>query len=396
MLPLRPLALLVGALFAAPVLAGPLDAWHLYAGVGYGHDDNLLRVPDNAPAFDNTRGDSWWQGDAGFLFDNTYSRQRITAVAKLSDVRFSHFKQLNYQGKDLAATWYWQLGNHLSGQAGSTYTKVLAPYTDFYTSQRNLRVQKRNFVDGAWNFHPSWRARAAFAREKWSYELTSQLFNNRTEDTTELEGDYVPANGNTVGLVLRKIKGRYPYGRPVGFFIVNNDFTQDEIKARLNWIITGSTTVQALAGYAKRDQPSFGSGTTKGANGRITLLYTPRGKIGYNAAIWRDFAPLESTLVAYTLNKGGSVGAIWDATAKLKVEGSAVYEHRQYDPRQGVVAPSDISDSLRTATVRATWTVRPAVQVAAAFVHQSRSGSIALGTGSYSSNMITLNASAQF
>jgi hypothetical protein len=40
--------------------------------------------------------------------------------------------------------------------------------------------------------------------------------------------------------------------------------------------------------------------------------------------------------------------------------------------------------------------VRPAIQLAAAMVHQSRTGSVTLGTGSFSSNMVTLNASAQF
>ena len=42
----RPLALLLCTLFALPAGAGPNDALHLYAGVAYGHDDNLLRVPD--------------------------------------------------------------------------------------------------------------------------------------------------------------------------------------------------------------------------------------------------------------------------------------------------------------------------------------------------------------
>jgi exopolysaccharide biosynthesis operon protein EpsL len=394
MLRSRPLALLVGALFASPAFAGPNDALHAYAGLGWGHDDNLLRVSDNQPAFDNTRADSWTTAEGGFLFDHMYSRQRITATAKLSRVSFDHFKQLDYTGKDMQATWFWQLGNHLEGQAGTTYSKVLAPYTDFYTSQRNLRETRHHFFDGAWHFHPSWRARAAFSRDKYNYELTSQRFNDRTEDTTELEGDYVPASGSTVGLVLRRIRGKYPFGRPIGPFVVNNDFKQDELKARVNWLITGSTTLQALAGYAKRDQPSFGA-STSGANGKATLLYAPRGKVSYNASVWRDFAPLESTTVSYTLNKGASVGATWDATAKIKVDANAVYERRSYNPRFDV-GSIDLKDTMRTGTVRATWTVRPAIQVAAAFVHQSRSGSIALGTGPFTSNMVTLNASAQF
>jgi hypothetical protein len=163
----------------------------------------------------------------------------------------------------------------------------------------------------------------------------------------------------------------------------------------VDWLVTGTTTIQALAGYAKRDQPSFGD-SKSGANGKVTAFYTPRGKVTYNASVWRDFAPIESRLVSYTLNKGASAGATWDATGKIRVEANAAYERREYNPATNAAGLGDMRDSLRTGTVSATWSVRPRVQVVTAFVHQSRSGSVSLGTGSFKSNSITLTASAQF
>jgi hypothetical protein len=234
-----------------------------------------------------------------------------------------------------------------------------------------------------------------YSTEKFTYEATGQRFNNRTEDVTEIEGDYTPASGSTVGLVARRIKGKYPFPRPFGAVLLNDDFTQDELKARVNWLATGSTTIQALAGWARRDQPSFG-GRTSGANGKITALYAPRGKLTYNASVWRDFAPLESRVVSYTLNNGASVGATWDATAKIKVDANAIYERRKYNPRGSVPNAADLRDSIRSASLRAVWSVRPAIQLSAGFVHQSRSGSVTLGTGSFKSNSVSLTASAQF
>jgi exopolysaccharide biosynthesis operon protein EpsL len=395
MLSSRTLPLLIGALYASAASAGPNDALHVYGGLGWAHDDNLLRVPDGQPPFDNTFADSWTTAEAGLLFDKMYSRQRLAAIAKVSKVNFDHFKQLNYQGKDLMGTWYWQLGNHLEGQAGATYTQILAPYTDFDSSQRNLRQERKEFVDGAWRFHPSWRARVGYTTDKFTYEASGQRFNNRTEDTTELEGDYLPASGSTFGLVARHIKGSYPYLRPSGTQLVNDDFTQDELKARVNWIVSGTTTVQGLAGWTRRDQPSFG-GDTSGINGRITVLYAPAGKLSYNAAVWRDFAPLESTTVNYTLNDGASVGASWVPTAKLKVDASAIYERRNYNPSGTFTGSGDLRDSIRSASLRAVWTVRPAIQLVAGFVHQSRNGSVTVGTGSFTSNSVSFTASAQF
>lgn len=393
----RPLALLILSTFAAiPAGAGPNDALHVYGGLAYGHDDNLLRVPDDQPAFDNTRGDSWWTREGGLIFDKMYSRQRITLVGKLSKTNFDHFKQLDYDGKDLSANWAWQLGNHLEGRIGTSYQQVLAPYTDFRSSERNLRKTRSKYAEGAWRFHSAWRARAGFQRDEYTYEATSNRFNNRTEDASELELDYLARSGSTVGLVARHVKGSYPYPRPIGPFTVNSGFTQDELKARVRWLMSGSTTIDALVGYTRRKQPSFGTGETSGVAGKINATWQPRGKMTYKASVWRDFAPLESTLVSYTLNKGASVGAQWDATAKISVNADAVFERRNYEARQNLPGAVDLEDSLRTISARVTWRPRPTIQVQGGVANQKRSSAATIGTNGFKSNSVTLTANAQF
>jgi len=393
-----PLALLA-CLAAAQAGAGPGDGLQLVASLAYGHDDNLLRVPDGSPGFDNTRSDSWWTREAGLVFDQTYGRQRIAAVARLSRSDFDHFRQLNYDGKDLQANWYWQLGNRLQGKAGTSYQQVLAPYTDFFSAERNLRKTRSSYVDGSWRFHAAWQVRAGYRRDRYEYDAASQRFNNRTEETPEIELDYLARSDSTVGLVARRVKGSYPFLRPVGPFNLNNDFTQDELKARVKWNASGVTTVEALAGHTRRKQPSFGEGSTSGLTGKVKATWQPHGKMTWTAAVWRDFAALESTIVSYTLNKGASAGAQWDATARIRVNADLVAERRNYNARGNTVLaiPGDaLRDSLRTASLRATWSPRPTLQVTAGYAHQARSGAAALGTGSFTSNSVTLSASAQF
>jgi exopolysaccharide biosynthesis operon protein EpsL len=393
----RILCVLAAALCGAQAAAqdAPARSLQVYGGLGYGHDDNLLRVPDGAPAFDNQLGDSWYQADAGLLFDHTYSRQRISAKASLSKVKFDHFRQLDYDGEDLQGKWNWQVGNHLEGALGAGYNQALAPYTDFRSDQRNLRQQRRVFADGAWRFHPSYRLRAAASKEKFTYELTEQSVNDRTENSYEIGADYLPKSGSEIGLVLRTIKGKYPNRRPFGGRLLNDDYDQDEVKARVVWIASGTTTVQALAGWTKRRQPALGDDTS-GLNGRVSAEYKPNGKSSYTAALWRDFAPIESIFVNYTLNKGVSLAAAWDASAKVKVEALATYERRNYNARLLAVGNGDLDDSLRSATVRATWSPLRALRLSAALAHQARSGSEFIGTGKFSSTSIVLNAIAQF
>ena len=399
---LRPLAALLGALFLLPFQpaaaqsgAQPEEGLRLYGGIGWGYDDNLLRVPDDRPAFGGKRSDRWRQADAGVVYNKRISRQRIAVVAKVSKVDFDFFKQLDYDGRDLQATWQWELGNKLEGQAGASYERTLAPYTDFYSDERNLRERRREWFDAGWKMHPSWKLRAGFNRDRYEYELLRQRFNNRTEKAYETELLYTPKSGSSVGLVARRVEGTYPVRRPLPG-APSDDFTQDELKVRVNWYATGSTTLQALGGYVRREQPSFGDGKTSGFNGRLNAYYQPRGKVSYNASVWREFAPIESTVVSYTLNKGASAGASWQATGKIKLDANLAYEKRAYNPRVILDGAAELDDSLRTASLRATWKVKRKVTVTGGWQHQKRSGARTLNLVGFDANTVTVSANVLF
>ncbi len=376
------------------------EGLRLYGGIGWGYDDNLLRVPDGRPAFGGKRSDSWRQVDAGAAYDKHIGRQRVAVVAKASKLNFDHFDQLDYDGRDLEGTWFWEVGNKFDGQLGARYERTLAPYTDFFSDERNIRELRRQWVDAGYKLNPGWKLRAGFTRERFEYELLRQRGNDRTERAGEAELLYTPRSGSSVGLVARRLKGAYRFRRPAADGVLGDDFTQDELKLRVQWIGTGVTRLQALAGYVRREQPSFGEGKTSGFNGRLSAFVTPSGKLSYEASLWREFAPIESTIASYTLNRGASVGASWLATGKLKIDASAAYEERAYNQR-AVADPSfnggrDLTDSLRRASLRATWQVKRKVAFSAGWQHQRRSGSPVLGLGSFDANTVVLNANLLF
>lgn len=384
--------LLPDAAFAAE----PEEGLRLYAGLGWGYDDNLLRVPDNRPAFGGSKSDRWRQLEAGLLYDKRISRQRLALVAKASKVDFDRFNQLDYNGRDLQGTWFWEAGNKFDGQLGALYNRSLAPYTDFYSDQRNVRERRREWVDAGVKLHPSWQLRAGYTRERYDYELLTQRWNDRTEKTSELQLLHSARSGNTVGLVARRVKGVYPFRRPVLSGVLVDDFTQDELKLRVDWSGGGAASLQALAGYVRREQLSYGEGKTSGFNGRLNTRWAPKGKLAWQASLWREFAPIESTVVSYTLNRGASAGATWAATGKVTVEAKAAYEERAYNARAAFAGTGGLTDSLRTASLRATWQARPKVALSAGWQFQSRSGSENLGLGKFDANTVTLGASVLF
>ncbi|RZA34015.1 MAG: exopolysaccharide biosynthesis protein EpsL [Lysobacteraceae bacterium] len=393
------MAAMCGALFILPAHQAAAqqqeEGLKLYGGIGWGYDDNLLRVPKDRPAFGGKRSDRWRQAEAGVVYNKRISRQRVALVAKVSKVNFDHFKQLDYDGRDLQATWLWELGNKFDGQAGAMYERTLAPYTDFFSDERNLRERRREWFDAGWKMHPSWKLRAGVNRDRYEYELQRQRFNNRTEKAYETELLYTPRSGSSVGLVARRVEGDYPVRRPRPG-APTDDFTQDELKVRVNWYATGTTTLQALGGYVRRDQPSFGDGKTSGFNGRLNATYQPRGKMTYTASVWREFAPIESTIVSYTLNKGASVGAAWAATGKIKVDANVAYEKRAYNARSAFEGSGELDDSLRTASLRATWQVRRKVTVSSSWINQKRSGARSLNLVGFDANTVMVNANVLF
>lgn len=387
----------LAALSALPAMAAePEEGIHLVGGIGWAYDDNLLRIADDEQPFGGRRSDSYRTGEAGVVVNKRISRQRVAASAKVSKVKFDHFDQLDYDGRDVQANWNWAVGNKLEGRAEALYLQTLAPYTDFRSDQRNLRRQRRQLLDAGYRMHPSWKLRAGAMRDKYTYELFEQRYNDRTEKTFEAELLYQPKSGSSAGLVARRVKGEYPYRRPFDPLVLNDDFTQDELKARVHWLASGVTTLQALAGYVRRRQPSYSEGSTGGFNGRVNASYTPVSKLNYNAALWREFAPIESPSVSYTLNKGASIGATWDASAKVKVEATALYERRAYSARFAFPGSEDLDDAIRSARLNATWQARPKVQVVAGYVYQARSGSPVLGTGRFESNMVQVSANVLF
>ncbi|HEY1044628.1 MAG TPA: XrtB/PEP-CTERM-associated polysaccharide biosynthesis outer membrane protein EpsL [Telluria sp.] len=391
------LGLLIAATVCSPVNAGDGDALHPFAGLGYSYEDNLLRLPDDHPGLGGQRSDSLRQAIAGILFDRTYSRQDIFVQAKVTKVEFDHFKQLDYDGKDLLGRWRWELGRQLSGTIEGSYVETLAPFTDFHSGERNLREQRHWRADAAWLMHPSWRLRGGVSEDEFKYELSSQFFNNRTEKLAEAGVDFVSRSGNYAGLVFRRLDGNYPNRRMFGSILADESFEQDEIKARVNWRGSGVTTIDVLAGWAKRKHAFFTDRDVSGANGRASLVYTPRGKTKLTATVWREFAPLESTIVSSSLNKGGSLGAEYAATGKTRVTASLRSERRKYVARPDTSAAGlDLGDRLRQATVGLTYLPTRNIQVNLSAFKETRKGGETLGLNSYKAKGVSFSVNAQF
>lgn len=367
------LVVLCGSMCCASATAALSDTLHPYAGVTYTTDDNLFRVPDGVEPGPEGRSDTMRQAMFGIQVDRPFGRQRLEANVKLSKVDFNKYEQLNYSGKDADATLHWRIGNLLSGDLGGSYSETLAPFNDFHSTERNLRVHRNGFVSAAYLFHPSWQVRGTYVRDQFAYDLLSQKYLDRTETSTEVGFDYLAASGSTIGLLARRSKGEYPDDVAGGFF-TNEDYKQDAYRLKILWLLSAQSRVEFQGGHTSRKHVVSGYRDASGTNGRLTATWSPRAALKFVGSAWREFTPYEGSLTSFSLNRGASLRGTWAVLDRLSVDAQWSTIHRDFDtPRIGNVIYPGFGDNSRTGSVGVNYVFRDHIGLGAAFNRDTRS-----------------------
>lgn len=391
----RPAPAALALLCAAVCLPGHAalsDTIHPYAAVTYAYDSNLLRLEDDDP---EALSDKLRAVVAGVVFERPVGRQLFTGSAKVTRVSFSRFDQLDYNGKDADVNWKWQLGNNFSGNIGGSYLESLTPFADFHSSERNLRIQRGSYAEGAWRVLADWQVRARTQRDGFDYRLSTQRYLDRVERSNVVGFDYLGANGSTVGLQYTRLDGDYQNPARFGDLAGDRGFTQDKVQLKVHWKISGVTELELLAGRAERNYNVFSRLDASGTNGRVHVSWAPLGAVRFTGDLWREFSAFEGSNASYSLNKGASVGASWAATAKIQVDASYRHERRDFPGLAGSGVSLDGHDTTRGALASVTYTPRAGMQLVLSATRDSRQAGNFISSA-YRAKGAALTASIQF
>ena len=394
------LASALAALYSPAAFAELNDNLHPYVAISYNHENNLLRLGD-AERDTQEASDTFRTVTAGLLADAQVGRQKFTAQAKVSRVNFDRFSELDYNGKDAFLTWEWVLGNHLSGRAGTAYSETLASFADFHEPLKNVRKKTTMFADGAWRFHPSWQVRAGAATDKYSYDLTQQSYNSRTEDSLTAGVDYLPTTGSSIGLQVRNLKSGYPHNEQLANVSLDNGYEQNELKLKVNWVQSAVTQVLFLGGWVQRKHETSKERDDTGINARLIGSWGVRERLHLTGMLWREYAAAEGSLINSALMTGASLGAVWDVAAKVSLDATVRSEKRDFKPFLGtagaaVLPGSAYTDKTQYATAGVTYRPIQAISLNLTAFRESRSGSVAANSNSFKANGISFSASGIF
>jgi exopolysaccharide biosynthesis operon protein EpsL len=365
--------LLLGLLVPMVAHADEDDALNLVTSVNWQYLDNVFYLPDGAKptAFGPKapRADSSWIANVGLNFDKMVGRQKLTASATQSVVRYNKLGDLDYDGHNLAAGWQWVLGNDLTGKLSYTNRRYLAGFGDFRSTQlvQNLIDVNAARFDAAYKIDTYWTLFGSAGHETQRNSTKVREPNDLDLDRLEAGVRYTTRGGTTFELLGRNVDGNLPKRLPgLG---ASNSYTQQDVEARISWQPVGHSRLSAAIGQSSRDHDDRPDRDYDDVYGRLSWEWQPTGHTGVTFKAERQISPLDDFITSYFRTTTYSIAPVWQPTSKLRFDGLAKWVSRD---AQGSTILSGLSpatlalfgisatprqEDLATYSLGATWSI---------------------------------------
>ena len=322
------------ALFGLPAHAKEGDTFRPFVSYTQMWDDNLYRLAESEFGLVTNKSDRYGVLSAGLDVDWRPARQQVEARLSKSQVRFDRNTQLDYDGSDYQLKWNWRLGNYWSGRIGATENLTQSNFSDLVNLQINNEITRESrFANADWQFHPRWSVGIGAASLSSSNSAAQQASLDYDETAYSATLGYRTPKGSALRLQLRRVDGEYPK-RTVLF--LDRAYTQDELNLLGDWAVSGKLVARGRLGYVQRQNDTVSQRDFSGVTGRLSADYAPTGKTLLNAAVYREIANSDDANASYQLSTGASLGAAWQATAKLTLRATMQKENRAFEGDTGL------------------------------------------------------------
>ncbi len=396
---LRCLVAVVG--LAAPLLAhaDDKDAFNIVAGVSVNHEDNLFRVSSagNLPAGAH-KSDNVYGANVGVRFDKQYSLQRLQFDATATQYRFDKNSFLNFNGINYRGAWLWHVTPRINGVLSASRSETLVPYSDYrpngtaYLNRATQINENRLFTfDG--EVTAAWHVVGGLGQSRSRNSQPFTAVGDYVMNSAEAGAKYVSTAGNSIALVQRESRGDYE-GRsldPVNF--LDTGFDQTETEARVQWRISGRSSLDGRLGHVKREHNNYGQRNFSGAVGRLDYLWTPTGKLQVNVSAGRNLSSFQEANHSYYVADTFAIAPAWLLSDKTTLR--VKYDHVERDFRGAVVAASPMrEDRTQSLQFGADWKATRTILVQGTLSHERRTSNIA--NIDYRANVVGISGQLMF
>jgi hypothetical protein len=127
---------------------------------------------------------------------------------------------------------------------------------------------------------------------------------------------------------VRNLKGNYDSRQQIGSVLVDNDYEQDELNAKVVWQYSEKTKVQFLGGYSQRKYANAPQRNDNGLSARVVGDWQATSKLLFTLTGWREIGASNELAGNFGFVDGARLQTKWDTTAKFKVIGDLRHELR--------------------------------------------------------------------
>ncbi len=351
------------------------------------YDDNLYRVPPSRTDLTTLPGigpnpsrgdyiDSVTAGlDGEWLVAN---RQSLDFDLRADDNRYFRNTDLNNVSSADHLAWNWGVGSALSGSVGGDYNRTLGGFFNTGLYSRDIVSRADYFASTRLQAGPHWGVFGGIMGQ--DFTLSEANYNNSQTKAVDIGTDYVTNASNRIGFDYRYTDDRSPHAADLNGVAFDPDYREDRARALLNYALSDKTTLDASAGYLRRDYPSTAIGGFSGEIWRVSLQWQPTPKTQLVVGTWRQLNADLTAQTDYYLSRGGTIAPTWTATEKIAFTLSVTQEYQDYIGSNPVgvnpipIAESTLGrrDTVSTQTVNMAYTLSRAFTLSITAGHENR------------------------
>ncbi|MEN9864555.1 MAG: hypothetical protein RL748_145 [Pseudomonadota bacterium] len=386
---------------AAPVARAqsgfPINWLYPYVDYSQGYDSNIFRTPDDLAGLTRPDlSDTYRTITTGLVLQREIGRQVLSARLNLARNHFDRLTFLDNDSRDFQANWNWRLGSSLSGNLGTNSSKTLTPFTESHDQERNLRTQLRDTFDVTWEVLSNWDIQLSEKRSHQSFDLQRQQSSNRNLQDHEIAINYWGVKPSRVGLILHRTQAQFPINSrdlqglelPNGFY----NFDQLEAELRVDWYFSRKTSLHFRGGRIDRRHELFPIRNFSGNNASLRVAWAVSSRFNIRGQLYREIGSVDNLINSYTLNRGRALQWDWNASSKIRIDGTLRIESRDY---LGVINREALQlEQTRSATLGLTYVPWQHVQLGLAGNHERLQSNFV--NRAYRSNGINANVRYQF
>lgn len=387
----------MATLLSTGARADEFDTFQFKVGQSLQHDSNVFRLSDSA----NTaavlgkpeRSDTIAVTTVGVKVDKTYSLQRFEIDLNADRFSYRNFSNLDFTAVNYAAAWRWSLTPRFHGNLTTEQRKYVDTSADLQNfGQLNVRTDRSSLADAEYEIDGAWRAVAGFFERETTNRQALTFEGDSKVKGAEGGVRYVFPSGTSMAYRLRQGNGEYP-GRTSNAQFAS-DFKDTEHEFRLDWPVTGKTTIESRVSHFDRSHEGLAARNFSGLIGQVRATWDATGKTRVIAGLGRELSSYQTNTSSYYEGYQFFLAPTWKPTAKTSVQ--LRYDHGVRDYKGGLPGFASLNrrDTLNTATLAFEWQPTRVITVTASAARDNRKSN---EPGfDYKSNVVNLAVLARF